>query len=53
MKRLLQWTALMAVMFSLTSCGLPTAAGRSVGNLFNGLEKLVPSASASGGMGTR
>ena len=48
MKRMLQWIALTALVFSLTSCGLPGAVGRSVGNVFKSVSNLVPSASASG-----
>lgn len=32
MKRLLQWIALAALVFSATSCGLPQLLGRTAGN---------------------
>jgi len=37
MKRFLQLTALAAVVFSLNSCGLPAALGRTAGNVVNGV----------------
>jgi hypothetical protein len=51
MKRLLHWISLLAVMFSLSSCGLPGALGRTTGNLYKNVSNLIPSASASGGLG--
>lgn len=35
MKRLLQWIVLAAMLLSLSSCGIPQLAGRTLGNTLN------------------
>ena len=47
MKRFLQWIALTALVFSLTSCGLPGAAARSTGNLAKSVGGLLGPAAAA------
>ncbi|MES2922601.1 MAG: hypothetical protein V4819_13700 [Verrucomicrobiota bacterium] len=37
MNRLVQLTALAAIVLSLNSCGLPAALGRTAGNVVNGV----------------
>ncbi|MEI8038708.1 MAG: hypothetical protein WCJ14_09980 [Verrucomicrobiota bacterium] len=41
MQRLLLWITLAAAMLSLTSCGLPAALGRTLGNTSNSLGGLM------------
>jgi len=48
MKRLLQWSALAALVFSLSSCGLPAALGRSAGGLVSAAGNAVGPAMALG-----
>jgi hypothetical protein len=48
MKRFLQGVMVALLGVCLASCGLPGALGRSTGNMFKSLGKLIPSASASG-----
>jgi hypothetical protein len=47
MKRILQWIALTALVFSMTSCGLPGALVRSTGSLLNSVGQLVPAAASA------
>jgi hypothetical protein len=47
MKRFLQRVALTALVFSLSSCGLPGAAVRSTGNLAKSLGGLIGPAAAA------
>jgi len=48
MKRILKWSSLAVLAFSLTSCGLPAALGRSAGSLLNGFGGLAQAAGALG-----
>jgi hypothetical protein len=48
MKRLLKWSALVALVLSLNSCGLPAALGRSAGSLLNSAGGLANAASSLG-----
>lgn len=47
MKRLLQWIALAALVFSAPSCGLPQLLGRTVGNTAQKLGPLMNAAAAA------
>jgi hypothetical protein len=47
MKRLLQWIALTALVFSLNSCGLPGALIRSTGRLAQAAGGLLGPAAAA------
>jgi hypothetical protein len=47
MKRIFQWLALTALVFSMTSCGLPGAAIRSAGRLVQTAGSLVGPAAAA------
>lgn len=49
MKRILKYSALAALILSLSSCGLPMALGRSAGSLVNSAGGLLNSAGALGG----
>jgi hypothetical protein len=44
MKRFIQWIALAALVFSLSSCGLPGAVGRTAMNAVKTVGKIIPSA---------
>jgi len=46
MKRLIQWSSLAALVFSLNSCGLPGALIRTGSNLVKGVGSLASSAAS-------
>jgi hypothetical protein len=50
MKRILKWSALAALVISLSSCGIPGALGRSAGTLVNAAGGLVGPAMAMGAL---
>jgi hypothetical protein len=49
-KRFLKWSALTALVISLTSCGLPAALGRTAGGLMQSAGSLVGPAMALGAL---
>jgi hypothetical protein len=50
MKRILKWSALAALVASLSSCGLPGALMRSAGSVVNAAGGLVGPAMAAGAL---
>jgi hypothetical protein len=44
MKRILKFGAVVALLISLNSCGIPGAMGRTVGRAYEGLDRLATSA---------
>jgi len=47
MKRFIQWTALTALVISLSSCGLPGAAVRTAQNALTSAQNLIPTATGT------
>jgi len=47
MKRFIQWTALTALVISVSSCGLPGAVVRTAGNAVTTARTIVPTATGS------
>ena len=47
MKRFIQWTALTALVISLSSCGLPGAAVRTAQNAITTAQNLIPTATGT------
>jgi hypothetical protein len=50
MKKILKWSMIAALLFSLNSCGLPAALGRTAGSLVNSASGLVGPAMALGAL---